>query len=230
MNQLPLDIQERIPYEPNQFIMHGGVASIYDELLALMNRNEFRIAFVHGDSRTGKTHLSLKLADDLIGRGRVPHLYEADAQGSFLTRPNIATLGHQDVFLIDNAELYLNTLLPGNSGAMVRFIEELRVASAAVIFFSSTPLSDLSADEHVLSRFIPGQGFTIRDPWPQDMPELLEAMARQRGRSLTERKITFLEKRLPRSFAAMEHYLERLGYLSRLSGKPATLSILGKAI
>ena len=80
------------------------------------------------------------------------------------------------------------------------------------------------------SRLLPGIGFELGAPHPDDMPELLKLMARQRGLSLRERSVDFLEKRIPRGIAEIEAYLERLDQLSRVTGKRIGHQILGDAV
>ena len=230
MPQLSLNITPCLAYAPGNFLLHHGARSAYENCRALLGSEGFRVCFIVGGRRCGKTHFSIKLADTLMSSGCCPHIIEGSQCQDWIVGHSDYEFCREDVVLIDDAERFLETLKPGGSGTLVAFIEKLRVKSSALVFFSALSLDEFSFDEHVRSRLMPGNGFSIGQPDAGDMAELIQLMARQRGIALSDRKVRFLEKRIDRDIPSVEAYLERLTGLSRLMGKPIRFPLLGDAI
>jgi chromosomal replication initiation ATPase DnaA len=240
MTQLSLNITPCVSYGPDHFVAHEGLKEVLLSTQCFLssgflrdtqNENQkFQIVFVQGGARTGKTHFSIFLCDVLSKAGRYPHLIEAtkDLKLSEVLLSRQVTAA--DVFIIDDAEDYLAALQPGMSGDFVSFIEALRVKGAGVVLLSSEPLESFPCDEHVKSRILPGVGPVISAPLESEVPEMLKVMARQRGMALSDRKVEFLERRLPRHIEQLEAYLDRVQYISHVTGKPVRFPILGDAL
>ena len=228
MSQLSLNIRPTLSYAATNFVPHAGVEELTRSLQSLLSMSDrFRIALVTGDRRTGKTHLSLFLAEWLTTQGKRPILIEGAA---LLDGTGMRDAGPDEVIIVDDADEYLKTIEPGAGGPFVRWIELLRVNRAALVLLSSTPLESFGFDGHVRSRLLPGSGFTISAPSAKDIPLLVEQMARQRGIAFRSRMVGFIEKRVSRTVPAIEGYLERLSHLSRAIGKPIRFPLLGDAL
>lgn len=228
--QLPLALTTQLPYSASNFIDHAGVRRVRSECLEHLLSGHFRVCFVFGKARSGKTHLSIQLAEDVLARGIIPRLLEgvdeliACAQ---FTHPRALKKG--DVCIVDEAEKHLSTVRPGQSGSFVCAVESLRVSAIPVIFLSAVPLEELPCDAHVLSRLRAGAGMAMQDPELGDMSALIAALARQRGLELREAHVEFLEKRLIRTIPAIERYMDRLVHLSRVLNRPLNFAVLGDA-
>ena len=230
MAQLSLNITPCLAYSSENFMLHQGVKTTFEGCLALIGSAAFRIGFIVGGPRCGKTHFSIKVSDTLVGQGAHPRLIEGSGLGEWIQSHADMQFIHDDVLIVDDAQHYLSRLGPGDSGELVAFIEKLRVSRAALILLSSQAIDRFSFDDHIRSRLLPGDGFEVAAPKPDDMAELLRLMAKQRGLSLSDRKVDFLEKRIPRDIAEIEAYLERLEGLSRVTGKRIGYPMLGDAV
>lgn len=230
MRQLSLNINLCLGYAPEGFWLHAGVEKAYQACHAMLRMSGFRLCFITGPRRSGKTHFSIKLVDDLLKQGLRPRLTEGDRLGESAFPRKEHDFSSQDIIVVDEAETYLTGLGYGNSGEFVTFIERLRVARGAVVFFSAHELEHFSLDDHIRSRLISGSGFRIGNPHPEDLPELIRLMARQRGFLLDPRKLEYLIKRIGRSIPAIEEYLEKLISLSRVRAQPVRFPMLGDAI
>jgi chromosomal replication initiation ATPase DnaA len=239
MTQLSLNITPCVSYGPEHFIVHEGLKDALANTQAALQTvspdgslesPRFQIVYVQGAARTGKTHFSIFLSDFLAKAGRYPHLIEGRKDlklNEVLARREVTAA---DVFIVDDAEDYLASIQPGMSGDFVSFIEALRVKGCGVVLLSSEPLDAFPCDEHVRSRILPGVGPVISAPLESEVPELLKALARQRGIALSDRKVEFLERRLPREIEQLEAYLDRVQYISHITGKPVRFPILGDAL
>jgi chromosomal replication initiation ATPase DnaA len=253
MTQLPLNITQTFSYEPGQFLVHQGVQEVYAAARAVLMRQSatpsgnpvpavFQTLFVYGPARSGKTHLMLRLADELsrgeLGGGdaarmdslrRYPRLVESTAELNWNSLLSVSPSA-DDVYFIDAAERSFSSLAPGSSGPFVRFVEELRRAGATLLFFSAQLIDELPCDDHVKSRLRAGQGPEIRPPSDHEMRSLVRVLARQRGIALSDRKLAFLERRLPRDIRQLEEYLDRVQFISHVTGKPIRFPVLGDAL
>ncbi len=228
MDQIPLNIAQRLSYAPENFLLHDGVAAVVSFFEAQLELSGFKILFVYGSPRSGKTHLSIKLADLCARRGLYPRLIEGRELGARMSQEIAIESSH--LFIIDDAQDYFSALVAGESGPFVSFIESARKAGAGVVIFSSRDLAEYSFDEHIRSRLLPGHGHALKPPSSEYLSSLVDLMARQRGIKLSERKINFLIRRLDRSIPEIEEYLERVNYLSNLFGKAIKLPLLSDAL
>lgn len=231
MTQLPLPLIPKLPYSAENFLLHQGVRELCSQLITVLQQPRFRIGFVFGAPRTGKTHLSVRLVSELSSLGIFPRMGEGQQFTTWL-----ATLRHEtpakagELFIIDDAQEFLMRTHPGESGQLVSWIEELRVAKGGVLFLSSKKIEELPCDDHVKSRLIPGSGFVIEAPAEGDIAELIRLMAKQRGLYLTPRRVGFLAHRLGRDIPALEAYFERVRYLAQVLGKNVNLPLLSDAV
>jgi chromosomal replication initiation ATPase DnaA len=205
---------------------------MFESLLSLCTRQAFSVAYLVGDSRSGKTHFSIMLAAALAARQLYPRIVEGQKFAAFLSeQEQIST--EQDRYryvIVDDAERYFLDIIPGLSGPFVNYVERLRKEQGSLIFLSSSEINRLPCDEHVVSRLMPGNGFRIDPPGTDDLRELVQIMAKQRGLSLSSRKVQFLVVRLGRSVAAIEDYLDRLTHLSSTLGASIKFPLLSDAI
>lgn len=228
-NQLSLNITPRHAYAPENFVVHAGVRECLTQCLALREHDAFSIGFIVGAKRSGKTHLSIRLADELGRRGVYPRIIEGSDFKGVLEGVGFEC-GKEDVIIVDDAQFYLESLHPGESGPFVAFVELLRVARAGLVLLSDRDIDAFAFDQHVESRIRPGNGFQITDPEEGDMAALIEAVARQHGMKLTERKIGFIERRVRRTVASVEDYFQRLVHLSQVLGRPIKFPLMSGAV
>jgi chromosomal replication initiation ATPase DnaA len=228
MDQLPLNISPRLPYTPEGFLIHDGVAGIIALCRTGMQADGFKLFFIQGGARSGKTHLSIELTDLLMKEGLYPRL--VDGRDLAAKLPELIPNDHRDILIVDDAQQYLQTVNEGESGPLVSCIELYRKARAGIIFLSTKELSDFPFDEHIRSRLVPGGGLSIKPPAPEYLSDLINRMARQRGIKLSERKIGFLMKRLDRNIQEIEEYLERVNYLSSVFGSSIKFPLLSDAL
>lgn len=230
MRQLPLNILGRLAYSPDNFVLHSGNRSAYDECVAQYGRDNFRVSFIRGGARSGKTHLSISLSDALSKRGFFPRLVEGAELGGWIElRLAAAPFEQDEVVVVDDVDHYLAGILPGSSGPFVAMVEQLRLERAGLIMFSTATLDDLPCDEHVKSRLVPGLS-SLGGPEAEEMQKILKAMALQRGLSLTGRQIAFLAKRVGRDVGSIEQCLGNINFLSQLLGKSIKFPLLGDAV
>lgn len=205
MEQMQLNIVARLPYSPSSFVLHAGVSELLRRIEAQLGLGGFRALYVQGDSRAGKTHLALRLAESLYSFNQEVSLVEG---ARLLHGPATIQVRPKEVMLIDDSHLYLETLLAGESGPFVDFVERCRAGGAPLVLFGRYELSDYLFDEHVRSRLLPGGELRIGEPAHEDIQPLVESMARQRGLVMSARRAAILAKRLPRKIAQIEHYLD----------------------
>ncbi|MCB0338895.1 MAG: hypothetical protein KDD53_04785 [Bdellovibrionales bacterium] len=232
MKQVALEIVPKLSYRPDLFLIHEGVASFYSELIDRLPKDRFEIAFVQGVSRSGKTHLSLRLYDDLLSENVYPILLEGHELEDWISNESeTLKLCQQDwVVIVDNADSYFKGIAPGESGPFVRMVESLRLVGASLVLLSSASLDTLPCDEHVFSRLRPGLGYTIGAPAEHELSKLLHLLAKQRGLKLKERSTRFLMRRLRRDVPALESYVDRLLHLSQVLGKSIKFSLVRDAV
>ncbi len=230
MGQLPLAICDRLAYSGKNFITHSGVRNLLEQLYGLCYASSFRIAYVIGPRRSGKTHTAIKLCELISQKNLFPRLLDGSGLAEWLTTWRAENCDSEEVLVIDDAHLYLNSITPGASGALVNLIEALRVRGAKCIFFSTMEIADLPCDEHIKSRLIPGKGFRIEPPAEEELNLMISVLAKQRGYKLQGRKLGFLEKRLGRDIKAIEDYLDRVHQLSRTRAAAVKMDLLGDAL
>lgn len=228
--QLPLQMTTRVRYAADNFLRHHGVAALVESCRTFCAADAFALGFVVGPRRSGKTHLAIHLLDAVGAVARFPRLLEGGEFGQFINSVGVEPFASEDLFIVDDAHTYLETLGAGDSGPFVAFVEKLRLARAGLILLSRQPLEAFRFDEHVRSRLIPGAGLVIGPPADEDMPKLIEMMAKQRGIKLKERKIDYVVRRLGRDIGAIERYFDRVRHLADVLGQAVKFPVLGDAV
>lgn len=228
MLQMPLNILSYLPYASRTFVVHAGVKQAYLDCIALMSTKGFRLAYVVGETRFGKTHFSVKLSDALLERGLNVSLIDGVEVPKFVSEAR-AVFSRNTVVVIDNAHEYLMSLEGNGQGHFVDFIETLRGVGAGVVFVSDRPVKDFNLDGHVKSRLNPGVGLFIGAPGPDDFVAVFQALAKQRGLELSYRKVSVLQKRLRHDIPSMEAFLQRAILLSDIEQESFTFPLLAEA-
>lgn len=235
--QIELDIASRLHYHPEKFVEHAGVAPIRKSLLHLLGQEHYPVVSIVGTKRSGKTHLSHFLAHGLKEAAHrfTPSLAVESFQGKeFLQMIYEGEFPSSDTekrcILIDDADEMLLQFAKGNSGPLVKCIEDLRVVGGIIVFFRNDTVHEYGFDDHLLTRFAAGTEFLLGDPDRSELIALLQALSEQRGWRLNNRMVAFLEKRLRIRVRDIESYLERVQLLSRLRSDRVNFSLLGDAL
>jgi chromosomal replication initiation ATPase DnaA len=231
MQQLTLSMLPQVVYRPDQFVRHAGVAQSLDEALATLATNKYGAVLVSGVARSGKTHFVIALAAEIGSRGLFPRFIEGGGLAQFLSGTGgTCSFRGDEVLIIDDIHLYLDGILPGESGPFVSFVERVRAAGAHLVVTSRVLPTEFRCDGHVMSRISEATHLRIQEPDEGSIPPLLSSMARQRGIKLSPKKIEFLERRIRRSISSIEEYLEKVVHLSAVLGQRVSLSLLGDAL
>lgn len=231
MQQLALPILPQIVYKPEHFLMHSGVNGLFAEAQAALVTDKYGAVLITGVARSGKTHLAIALAAQLGSGGKFPRFIDGGALRQFLESDfDELIFSPDEVVIVDDAHLYLESILPGGSGPYVNFIEKLRAARCHLLLTSRVEIDEFPCDAHVMSRLKEATPLRIEDPDAESVADLLAVMARQRGIQLAGRKLEFLERRIRRSVASIEEYLEKVVHLTAVLGQRVSLSLLGDAL
>ncbi len=230
MNQLSLGLTPRLPYGADNFSLHSGVASILQASLAGAQADRFYLASVLGAPRSGKTHLSIALADGGARAGLHPHFVE----GSRGLDQLLATLGgrvlsREDLLIFDDAERVFEDSREQGSGRFVALVESLRLARGTIVLLSARPAEEFGCDDHILSRIRAGESFQIGNPTDGELGKLVTMMAHQRGLELTPSRVAYLTRRVGRSIPAIDSYFDRLAQLARTLGRSIGATLLADA-
>lgn len=231
MKQLSFQNPLPLVYEAKNYFLHGGVSSLYKSLDSLFDGSGFRIALIRGPVASGKTHLAIKLADSFILKGHFVRILDGPQLPKFIKNDfDPATLEERDLIIVDDFDDYLKSIEDSEIGGFVSLVEALRVKQAGLILLGE--VSDLEIDRlspHISSRLRPATGFEILPPHYEELSVLLEIMARQRGLSLKGRRLDPVFKNVSRSIGALSEYLERLLYMSQVSGQSIKSPLITKA-
>ena len=227
--QLPLNITPCLSYSAKNFVAHSGVSALLSQVTALLELDPPKFSFIYGEARFGKTHLSIALADRLIGVGLRPILVEGDEFNSLITA-GAAHFLEGETLIVDDAQRLFSKIMPGDSGPIVKFFEELRVKGVGLVLFSNVPVSEFPCDDHVMSRLRGCVQLSLGMPEPELLPRVMDTMAKQRGLALGGRRLRFVERRMQRSIPDIERYLTRLQHLSQIMGKKVSFRTLGDAL
>lgn len=228
MHQVPLKLVPRLRYHGPNFVKHAGVSELCRLAEAMLVQQSFGVISAVGAARSGKTHFAIWLCHQAYAGGRLPTLLSGADFAAWLADERPFDLG-RELVVVDDADLYLSKLLPGQSGPFVGFVERLRVAQGMLVLLSSQGLESMPCDEHVFSRIRLGlQQFG--PPHDEQVSELLVALALQRGLKLPARCVQFLSRRLRRDVAALEAYLQRLHYLAQVLGKSIKFEVIQDAV
>ncbi len=230
-HQLSLPMATRLGYRSDNFVLHSGVKEASDHLANVMSSPSFQLAVLRGAPQSGKTHFSLYLCDFLQEQGRYPVLVEGGALSEKIEELTLAFDKHQGrIVLIDDADLYLEALRPGDSGPFVALVEACRLSQGKLLFLLDSEKTAFRYDEHVASRMLSGIEFEISAPLESEIPDLITQIAKQRGFYLSPKKIQYLSRRVGRDIMSIVRYVDRLGHLSRLLGKSAKFPLLSDAL
>lgn len=227
-SQLSLAVIPRLRYEPNQFMLHTGVASIFESLVHLLSGTRFSLCCVEGALGSGKTHLTVKLLEELLVLGCNPVLWEGREFAAELTSWDPSMVTDREVFLVDDVEVYLDGL--SDSGPFVSFVEQLRLRGAGMMILSNKSMLELACDQHVLSRVRSGQGFVIGPPNQKELSELLPILARQRGLHLSERQLSYLLRRSGRDLPGQAAILDELVHKLKQFNQGANFRLLKASV
>lgn len=231
MGQLPLQIIPRRAYSARNFFRHHGVADAIERMLAYLALDEFRLLEISGPEKSGLTHLSIALLNELSDRQCFPRLIEGSEFFEWANQRALQPgVDPGEVVVVDDADLYLKQIALIDSGHFVSIVELLRKNRAALVLLGHTPLDQIGFDDHVMSRLRAGQRMQITNPLDQDMQQLIAQMAVQRGVQLSKRNLEYLSRRLPRDIQGIDQYLERASQLAEVSGKGFRLPVLSDAI
>jgi len=229
MQQLCLNIIPRLSYVPENFVLHSGIHCVVEEIMQLVLAQKFRFFLIYGGSRSGKTHLSLYLAQCLAESGAFPVLLEPEE--IFGWHPNTGKEIDQDsVVIVDEAEKYLALLRQAGSGSFVQLYEHCRKLNARLVFLCHDEGIVAGLDDHAMSRIATAHSFNLAPPDSAELLLLVKMMARQRGLDLSNRKQSFLVRRVGRDIESLEKYLNRLVFLSQVLDKKMHFSLLNDAL
>lgn len=226
-DQLSLNIRETLAYSARHFCKHQGVLNSFNGIVQTFTEKRFAIIFVQGARRSGKTHMAVALSDVAAGLGVYPRLFDGQ---QLVEKSRSLSDASEQVVLIDDIDSYLSTVTPGQSGSFVTFVEHHRMLGSTIVLFSEKGIQDLPCDGHVKSRLLAAVVDVIGAPAEDDLVAVLQAMAMQRGIRLSDRKVQYLTKRVPREIPALEEYLDRLYQLSRTLGKSVQFPVLADAL
>jgi chromosomal replication initiation ATPase DnaA len=209
-----LNVRPRLAYSSENFVVHLGVKTAIDCTLAHLGQDRGHCLFVQGLPRSGKTHLTLRLAEEIARKGAFPRLFEPEEFSELLIAGTQQDLHSDDVFIVDDVHIYFANVGPGESGPFVNLIERLRARGASIVLLSELEIAALPCDAHVMSRLRSGTGLVIGAPEEGDLPALIASLARQRGIALRRSHVEFLVKRVAKSVPWLVDYFERLAHLS----------------
>lgn len=221
--QLNLKLLSKLVYSAEGFLSHHGVTSVRESIIAGVNNGKWVCAFVYGPKRSGKTHLSIRLAFDLTHSGLDPRIISSNEINDPLCLQDVSS---KTVFLVDEFEEYSPK---SNSGAFVRFFEEVKNKKGCIILFSSAVPSELPFDEHIMSRVNASTRFEIDHPSEEDVKELLLRLALQRGLRLQDKKLNFATSRVRRDISSLEMFVQRVKDISLKSGEKIKFQTLSAA-
>lgn len=227
--QLPLNLTPCLSYSAKNFHKHSGVESLLSQVTALLEAEPPKFSFIYGDSRYGKTHLSIALADRLVSLGLRPVLIDGGEFRSII-EAGAGNFIERETLIVDDAQKLFSTIHVGQSGPVVKFFEELKVKGIGLVLFSGTHVTEFPCDEHVMSRLKGCVQLSIGMPESEQLQKVMDAMAKQRGLALGGRRLKFVERRVQRSIPEIERYIARLQHLSQVMGKKVSFRTLGDAL
>jgi len=230
MDQLSLKITPRLSYAAENFLLHEGVLKLYEETIAILTHKNFGVVFIDGSRRSGKTHLSILLSHVLSVRGFSPRLIDGNSLSRWILSWRNEKKSGDEILILDEAEKYFKNKSAGSSGEFVSLVEEMRKECKGIVLLSGISLHAFPCDDHIRSRILPGVGYSILAPGEEDVRGIIKQMALQRGLKLTERKLGYLSKRLPRDIFSIEDYLDRLLKITTVTNSKADFVTMGDAL
>lgn len=224
--QLPLPLIPKLRYSGDNFVAHSGVRDVLTRILAdNWTSASNRCFLVFGGPRTGKTHLCVKLVDEL-GRSIAPHFTD----GSELERWTVdgLSLGKGDYLIVDNTEKYLSGIK--DSGGFVNLFELAKQREFKIVLVFGSELDTLNCDAHILSRLRAASQGYIKHPCAEDLEGLIRVMGRQNGFALTAGRVKFIARRIGTTVSDVSEYFERVRHLAAVLGRKVTPSLLNDAV
>lgn len=205
MTQLPLSIVPRVKYSPSGFITHTGAAAVCAELKSDLDSEDFRIRFITGEPRSGKSHFLVWAFGCAADRGISAIEIECSEGLDLASHIDAIPLG--GLILIDDIDRLLENVFPGSSGDFVAFVERARLMRCKLLLTSTLEAERLPCDEHVMSRLKPGLGGSLEPPSEEDVPQLLKQIAHQHGVEMGDRLAQSMSLRLDRSVSGLEKFV-----------------------
>lgn len=227
MSQIPLKITHRIPYDPTSFFIHQGVSRVTDSFKLYLEIGKFSLQYVIGSDRTGKSHLSLWMLNQLDQSGKNGSLLEGRDFFNW-TQDKLSGVGfaHGEIIIVDNSEDFFCNFEPGTSGIFVNLIESMRVASGIIVFLSRDSYTDFNFDEHIISRIKEGEHYFLGTPDEESLSCIVEYIARQYGIELSQNVINYLVKRIPRTISKIEDTVRQIEDYSRKNNSAINLKLV----
>ena len=238
MKQVPLQIQPRLRYSVDNYLVHSGVAPIVDGFTSALLEDRFNCFLVKGQPRSGKTHLGLVLSERVHDAGKkVSYRSSADfaLMGAEESNPSIERI---DCGIVDDADLYFESLFldkspEGNTdhspaGAFVSWYESIRQGGGVVVLFVQSTNFLSSCDSHIASRIRAATEFSIEDVSDAEAKEMLAMLSKQRGLSLSARQIEYIQRRVSPSISGQVQYFDRLLDLSNNSSRAQEAARVGE--
>lgn len=227
MAQLSLNMRRALSYAAENYVQHAGVRDIFDAVTGLSQPPN--CAFVFGERRSGKSHLSIALTSRLVASGTCPRLIDGTEFDSWEDVCSVCA-NREVPILIDDCHVLLQRTLPGMSGAFVDFWESLRRSGGSLVIFSAQLPEAFPCDQHVMSRLKAAVLFKIGHPDSEDVAKVIKACAGQRGLKLSERKVQFLVPRLKPTLDAIEAYMDRVLLIAETLSRPLGFPALEDAL
>jgi chromosomal replication initiation ATPase DnaA len=229
--QLSLQIIPRLSYSAENFVLHAGLQKIVASVAYSLTSNDYSLCWINGGHRSGKTHFSIYLSEQLIKLGLPGRLLIGQDLYAWLDsrfeRPEVA---QGEVLIVDDAQDFFLSDYALQSDAFVGLVEEMRNVNGKLIFLSSSHFSEFKCDAHTMSRLKAGHVFNIENPEESNIQAILFSMARQRGLALNDKRLNFVSKRMRRDIASIESYLGRVSLISNTLNKSVTRPLLNDAL
>lgn len=224
--QMSLPLVPRLRYDGSQFVLHKGVAELFQLLLSdswVTDSN--RCFWIYGEKTTGKTHLCLRLIDELSQREISAHFVD----GSDLKRwIAVADISKDEWLIVDNTELYFAAV--ESSGGFVNLCEQAKHKRFRIVLLLGKTPQELNVDEHIASRLRGGVSAAIGHPGADDLESLVRAVGVQYGYRISAGRVKFIARRLSSTVADVVDYYLRVRHLSTVLGKKVTPSLLSDAV
>jgi len=225
MKQLELSLTPKLSYDAEAFILHSGVKAAVDAVRDAIARDLFSVFYIAGAARSGKSHFAVHISAAAAGGRRTPVFIE----GKDLDQ-NLQAAEIYDFIVVDDIDNYFFQPAYSHSGPFVHFVEQLRMRNTVLVLLSRKSRLELPVDDHVASRLAPGEGYFINAPAEEEVPQLLSAMALQRGIMLKDRQQKFIFDRVSRDIGSIEMFLNHLREISTGQDRAMRYSMLRKAL
>jgi len=211
MQQLSLELQHPLVYSAESFYLHEGSKNLCTRLEVALHGKGYSTFFIVGEKRAGKSHLLVYLHEQSSKAGLFPKIIEGKDFLAWMQNSNSQAKDYnEEVILVDDVDHCFNDLPAGASGPFVALVEKLRHKNCTLIMTSTLQIEELPCDQHIVSRLREGNVEFLSAPAEEDLWPILQAIAKQRGLKLNDRKASFLQKRLPRNLADLETYFDKL--------------------